>query len=128
MRNSLLSILTAVALLAFPTLNHAQAPVLGAAGEFVLFSTSGAVTNAGTPLYLTKLTGNVGANIGAVSGFGNVDGQMHAGDAATILAASDLLLAYNQLDAAIPNFFPSQLLGNGATLVPGTYLYLSRPR
>jgi len=121
MRNSLLSILTAVALLAFPTLNHAQAPVLGVAGEFVLFSTNGAVTNAGTPIYLTKLTGNVGATIGAVSGFGNVDGQMHSGTATAILAAADLLLAYNQLDAAIPNFFPGPLLGNGATLVPGTY-------
>lgn len=121
MRNSLLSIFIAVVLLAFPTLNHAQAPVLGAAGDFVLFSTSGAVTNAGTPIYMTKLTGNVGANIGAVSGFGNVDGQMHAGTATSILAAADLLLAYDQLDAAIPNFFPSELLGNGATLPPGTY-------
>ena len=114
-------LLVAIGILAFPTLNLAQAPALGTAADFVLFSTNGAVTNAGTLLYLTKLTGNVGADIGAVSGFGNVDGQMHSGDAATLLAASDLLLAYGQLDAAIPDYFPSVLLGNGVTLPPGVY-------
>ncbi len=121
MRIILQRLLVAVAILAFPNLSLAQAPVLGSAGDFVLFSTNGAVTNAGTLLYLTKLTGNVGADIGAVSGFGNVDGQMHAGDAATLLAASDLLLAYGQLDAAIPDYFPGVLLGNGVTLPPGVY-------
>jgi len=121
MKVILQSLLVAAAILVFPNLNHAQAPALGTAADFVLFSTNGAVTNAGTLLYLTKLTGNVGADIGAVSGFGNVDGQMHSGDATTLQAASDLLLAYGQLNAAIPDYFPGVLLGNGVTLPPGVY-------
>jgi hypothetical protein len=56
MRIILQRLLVAVAILAFPNLNLAQAPVLGTAGDFVLFSTNGAVTNAGTLLYLTNLT------------------------------------------------------------------------
>jgi hypothetical protein len=120
MKHTFFSTLVAIALLTSSEVNFAQAPTLGTAANFVLFSTNGAVSNSGT-LYLTKLTGNVGANIGAVSGFGNVDGQMHSGNAVTAQCASDLLLAYAELDAAIPDYFPGLLLGNGDTLPPGVY-------
>jgi gliding motility-associated-like protein/uncharacterized repeat protein (TIGR01451 family) len=121
MKRSLLLFITTVTLLfSFPLVNYGQAPDLGTAADFALFTTVGAVTNAGT-LYLTQVTGNVGSNIGPISGFGNVDGQLHAGDGASALASADLLLAYGQLASAIPNFFPSPLLGNGATLPPGVY-------
>jgi len=46
---------------------------------------------------------------------------MHDADIATAIAAADLTIAYNQLDAAIPQFFPAPLLGNGQTLFAGTY-------
>ena len=36
-------------------------------------------------------------------------------------ASADLLIAYNQLNAATPTFFPSSTLGNGQILVPGVY-------
>jgi hypothetical protein len=117
MKRTLLVSLTAVMALALSTKCMAQAPVLGTAANFALFSTNGAVSNTG----LSQLTGNVGTNNGASTAFGNVNGVMHDNDGASILAASDLLLAYNQLDASIPTFFPAALLGNGQTLTAGTY-------
>jgi len=116
----ILKTITAVALSLSPWVSIAQAPSLGTAADFVIFSSVGAVTNSGTG-FLTKLTGHVGANSGAISGFGNVDGNMYAGGPASALCAIDLLSAYNQLNAAIPGFFPAPLLGSGQILVPGTY-------
>lgn len=101
----------------FSTKVQAQAPVLGTTANFALFSTNGAVSNTG----LSHLTGNVGTNNGSSTNFGNVDGVMHDADGATQIAAADLTIAYNQLNAAIPNFFPSSLLGNGQVLMAGTY-------
>ena len=116
MKTTLLNVLAVMAM-ALPFTGHAQAPVLGSAANFVLFSTNGAVTNSGVSRY----TGNIGTNNGSSTGFGNVDGQMHDSDLVTAQCATDLLIAYNQLDSAIPTFFPAPLLGNGQVLVPGVY-------
>lgn len=117
MNKNLLFTLFAAALLALPIQGTAQAPVLGTTADFALFSANGAVTNTG----LSQLTGNVGTNNGSSTNFGNVDGVMHDADGATAIAAAELILAYNELDAAIPTFFPSSLLGNGQELDPGIY-------
>lgn len=117
MNKKLLMTLTAVVLLAFSNYISAQAPVLGSTADFALFSSNGAVTNTG----LSHLTGNVGTNNGSSTNFGNVDGVMHDSDGATAIAAADLIIAYNQLDAAIPTMFPAPLLGNGQELNPGIY-------
>jgi len=101
----------------FTSVIFAQAPVLGATANFALFSSNGAVSNTG----LSQLTGDVGTNNGSSTNFGNVDGVMHDSDGATATAAAALTVAYNQLNAAIPNFFPAPLLGNGQTLTAGTY-------
>ena len=113
----LLLVVTAVTLLMFPQINYAQAPVLGTVADYVLFSSNGAVTNSGT----SHLTGNVGTNSGASSGFGNVNGVMHNNDGSTAACAADLLSLYNQLKGAIPTIFPAALLGNGDTLLAGVY-------
>ncbi|MEO5776653.1 MAG: ice-binding family protein [Flavobacterium sp.] len=103
--------------------SNAQAPVLGTATDFVIFSRDGAVTSNVTNSLMTHLTGNVGTDTsGATStGFGNVNGVMHDDDTASHIASADVLTAYTQLNALIPNYFPSSLLGNGATLTAGTY-------
>ena len=101
----------------FPSQYEAQAPVLGIAANFALFSSNGAVTNTG----MSIITGDVGTNNGAATNFGNVNGVMHDADGTTAIAAADLIIAYNQLNAAIPNNFPAALLGNGQTLTAGTY-------
>lgn len=116
MKTSILSAVIAATLI-LPTTNFAQAPDLGTAANFVLFSSVGAVTNTG----ITHLTGNVGSNSGSSTGFGNVDGTMADGGPLSAQASTDLLIAYNELSAATPTFFPSSTLGNGQTLLPGVY-------
>jgi hypothetical protein len=116
MKTKLLITLTAVILFLIPNVNFAQAPDLGAAANFVLFSTDGAVSNTG----ISQLTGNIGTNNGSSTNFGNVNGVMHDGDSASIHCAADLLVAYNQLNGTTPDFFPAPLLG-GNTLIAGVY-------
>ena len=117
MKTKFYNTLLAAILLLAPTLGFAQAPTLGTAANFVLFSTNGAVKNTG----ISQLTGNVGTNLGSSTGFGNVNGVMDDVNGASGKCATDLLSAYNQLKADIPTFFPSSALGNGDTLVPGVY-------
>jgi hypothetical protein len=117
MKNKLLKTLTMVGLLLMSVQGFAQAPPLGTAGDFVLFSTVGAVGNTG----ISQITGNVGTNSGAITGFGNVNGVMNASNGATAQCAADLLNAYNLLNSTIPDFFPAPLLGNGQILGAGVY-------
>src|SRR5688500_5745478 len=117
MKKLLLSYVTAIALLFSSSAGFAQAPNLRTAGNFVLFTSTGAVNTTGR----SHLTGNVGSNSGAITGFGNVNGVMHNIDGASAQAAADLLLAYYQADTTTPNFFRAPLLGNGDTLKAGVY-------
>lgn len=109
--------LIVIIIMLLPTLNFAQAPNLGNTANFVLFTSNGAVTNTGS----SRLTGNVGTNNGSSTGFGNVNGVMHDGDLYSAQAATDLLLAYNQLNNKVPTSFPAPLLGNGQILTAGIY-------
>src|ERR1035437_7625271 len=117
MKTQLLKSVIAVSMFLLPNLNFGQAPNLGSAANFVLFSTNGSVSNSG----ISQLTGNVGTNNGSSTGFGNVNGVMHDGDGASGQCATDLLTAYNQLNSTVPGFFPAPLLGNGQTLTAGVY-------
>ena len=117
MKKSLLNFITVFTLLCAPTENFAQVPTLGSSASFVLFTTAGAVGNTG----ISQVTGNVGTNSGSSTGFGNVNGVMHDGDGVSGQSATDLLIAYGQLDNAVPTGFPAPLLGNGDTLVAGVY-------
>ncbi|MCD6069069.1 MAG: hypothetical protein K0S33_3895 [Bacteroidetes bacterium] len=116
MKKNLL-VTAALAALLLPAVIFGQAPNLGTAADFTLFSSNGAVSNSG----ISHITGNVGTNNGSSTGFGNVNGVMHDGDLASAQCATDLLIAYNQLNATVATFFPAPLLGNGQTLVPGVY-------
>lgn len=98
--------------------NFAQAPTLGTAANFVLFSSNGAVSHTG----LSQITGNVGTNNGSSTNFGNVNGNMHDQDPVSAQASTDLLAAYNQLAATTANFFLASPLGNNDTLIAGVYL------
>ena len=93
-------------MLLMPKSNFAQAPPLGTAAGYVLFSTNGAMGNSG----ISHLTGNVGTNNGSISGFGNVNGVMENSNGASGQCAADLLIAYNDLNSTVPTFFPSSLL------------------
>ncbi len=113
----LLFIVATSALLTLPKTTFGQTINLGTASNFVLFSSNGAVSNMG----ISQITGNVGTNNGSSTAFGNVNGGMHDMDATSALCSTDLLIAYNQLNAVVPTFFPAPLLGNGQILNAGTY-------
>jgi Ice-binding-like len=116
MKNRLL--FAALVILFFPSSNFGQAPALGTAANFVLFTTVGAVTNTG----ISQITGNIGTNSGSSTGFGNVNGVMHDNDGATAQCALDVMAAYIQLNDAIPDSSLAPLLGNGDTLKAGVYI------
>ena len=65
MKIKLLITLTAGILFLTPAINFGQAPNLGTCSNFVLFSTTGAVSNSG----ISHLTGNVGTNNGLSTAF-----------------------------------------------------------
>ncbi|MFZ4398922.1 MAG: ice-binding family protein [Bacteroidales bacterium] len=118
MKTRLINSLISVLLLLITNLIYAQAPPLGSAADYVVFTTVGAVGNTG----ISHITGNVGTNNGGITGFGNVNGVMtYTSDLKSAQAAADLLIAYNQLSSTVPAFFPASLLGNGDTLNAGVY-------
>lgn len=117
MKNKLLLFITITAALFFPNINFGQAPNLGTAANYVLFSSTGALSNTG----ISQITGNIGTDFGAITAFGNVNGVVHNDDTASAQCAADLLIAYNKLDSTTATFFPAPLLGNGDTLVAGVY-------
>ena len=117
MKQLLLSTLSAALFLSTPYFTKAQSPNLGTTANFVLFSANGAVGNTG----ISQLTGNVGTNNGAITGFGNVNGVMLNNNGTTLTARNDVVAVWNQLNNTIPTFFPSPLLGNGDTLTAGVY-------
>ena len=117
MKKNLLVTLSAAFLLLMSNFSFGQAPTLGTTANFVLFTSNGAVGNTGN----SNLTGNIGTNAGSSTAFGNVNGVMHDQDGTSAQAATDLLLAYNQLDTTTKNFDHSVLLGNGDTLISGVY-------
>ena len=102
---------------ALPRTLLAQAPSLGTAADFALFSSVGAVTNTG----ISHVTGHVGTNSGSSTGFGNVNGVMHDNDGASAQAFADVLSAYNQLNSTVATMFPAPLMGNGQVLTSGVY-------
>lgn len=117
---------TVLALLFFPSYSFSQtAPSLGtAAKKFVLFTTTGAISN--TIIPRSQITGDIGSNsASAVTGFVNVNGVMHVpANATTAQAQVDLNNAVIEINNSISNFTISGALGApgaGQTLTPGVY-------
>ncbi|HEX8357674.1 MAG TPA: ice-binding family protein [Segetibacter sp.] len=108
---------TVATLLSIPNIHFAQAPNLGAAGSFIIYTTTGAVGNTS----LSQITGNVGTNAGSTTGFGNVNGVMHSNNGTTATAASNLQTAYLQINSTTATGTHAPLLGNGETLNAGVY-------
>ncbi|MBC7389085.1 MAG: DUF3494 domain-containing protein [Opitutaceae bacterium] len=117
MKKNLLKSIALLALISGFNNVNGQAPTLGTAATFALFSSNGAVTNTGS----SQVTGNVGSNNGAGTGFGNVNGTMHDMDGTSAKAFADLGVAYKDLDGRIATNNPAPLLGNGQTLFPGVH-------
>ncbi|MFA6128581.1 MAG: ice-binding family protein [Bacteroidales bacterium] len=119
MKRKLLLILTAVLLALFPKANFGQAPNLGAASSFALFTSVGAFSNLG----LSVVKGDIGTNAGPLSGFppGTLDGAIYlAGDPTALQASTDLGLAYAHL-STLGGAVLGVGMGGGQTITPGIY-------
>ena len=119
MKKYLIVVLNAVILFFNPVRNFGQSPNLGTASSFALFTAVGAFTNVGT----TNITGNIGTNSGALTGFppGTINGQTHVADAISAQVATDVISAYTYLSNVTCGVTISTNLGNGQTLTPNIY-------
>ena len=110
MRKTFTLISTVATLLTFTSMSFGQteAPNLGTTAGFALFTADGALSNNGPSM----ITGDIGTNVGAISGFGTatINGSTRAPSSAqSMQAAADVNNAYNSLLAATC----------GTTIAPG---------
>jgi hypothetical protein len=119
MKDKMQNVFIAILLLLIPTIGSAQAPGLGTASRFVLFTSVGAFENTGT----SSATGDIGTGAGLFSGFppGTVTGEIHVADAVTAQAAIDVDIAYSHLQGLPCDSVIGNLLGDDQLLAPGTY-------
>jgi hypothetical protein len=119
MKANSLHIVAAIVVSCFSFTAFAQAPNLGSAARFVLFSSTGAVGNTGAT---SHFTGNIGTVTGAITMGVNVNGVIHNDNPTTTLAAADVLSAYSQLDTTTPTTVHPASLGSADTLGGGDTL------
>jgi hypothetical protein len=121
MRNSIKIYLIVIVLLTFPRLFFGQSLNIGTISNFAIFTGNGAVSNSGT----SNVTGDIGSDIGAVSGFGapsTFNGNSYTGDSVTAQAKLDLFNAYNQLvSMAVTDATHTPSFGGSETLTTGVY-------
>jgi hypothetical protein len=112
--------ITSLALIA-PIKTSAQTlPNLGTAANFAIFTSNGAVGNTG----VSVINGDIGSNLGAISGFESptVVGSIEHANAVTAQAVIDTQVAYDDLFAQ-PSTTPphAPAFGSGEVLPPGVY-------
>lgn len=107
-------------LFTFPGLNLAQAPNLGSAANFVLFTADGALGNTAN----SHINGSIGTNVGAITGFDptTIMGSIESANTLTAQVSMDVQAAYLQLfntPATVTDH--AAVFGGGETLLPGVY-------
>jgi len=120
MREIYLLLVTAAAFLSLPATAVAQAPDLGTAAAFAVFSTTGAFINIGP----TGIQGDIGNNdAGGISGFppGVVAGTIQINNATTAQAATDVNALYANLVSQTCENILGTSLGGNQTILPGYY-------
>ncbi|MFA9213127.1 MAG: ice-binding family protein [Candidatus Methylacidiphilales bacterium] len=119
MKNLLLGIYFLFIITLFPKTNFAQVPALGRATTFALFTSTGSFTNSGTSI----ITGDIGTNVGALTGFppGTLTGNVYVADSVTALASTNLGTAYASLSALSCDSTIGATMGSGQILTPKKY-------
>jgi hypothetical protein len=74
-------------------------PTLGTVADFILFTSSGGITNTGVSQILG---GAIGTNFGALTGFENVNCVKHIQNAETAQCKDDLQAVYDEITAIDP--------------------------
>lgn len=104
-----------------PFTSNAQLPNLGTAENFVLFTSAGALGNTG----VSTLNGDIGTNVGAITGFEDptvVNGSIEHANSVTAQCSTDVQAAYNEIFARTPTETGhAPAYGGGETLFPGVY-------
>jgi hypothetical protein len=104
----------------FLGINSASSQIsLGSIENFSLYSSDGAVTNTGA----SYIAGDIGTNIGAISGFAPpvvVNGSIQNTNSITAQAALDLIAAIDQINNTTATAGHLPVFG-GETLTPGVY-------
>jgi len=121
MQKTLIITLFCIAFLCFQKTVSGQMLQLGTLENFTCYTGDGAVTNSGTSTF----TGDIGSNLGIISGFGlptTMTGSIHNADAVTQQARIDLLNVYIHLnDLPISNTHAAAFGGN-ESITPGVYV------
>ncbi len=112
------TILVSFFLFSLPFLTFGQTPDLRTSADFILFSSSGGITNTG----VSKIFwGAIGTDFGALTGLDDVNCVKHMGDAATEQCKLDLQTVYNEISAITPTATITAASLNGGTITPGIY-------
>jgi hypothetical protein len=120
MKTQLLNALTALFMLLMPTVNFGQAPDLGAASSFALFTSAGAFNNVGASV----VTGDIGTYVGVLTGFppGTVIGDIYyEGDPVAFQAVAAVGAVYTDLSGRTCGFALGTPFGNGQILTSGVH-------
>jgi Ice-binding-like/Secretion system C-terminal sorting domain len=119
MKNPLLHLILAFALLMVPGRNAGQAPDLGSTAGFAVFTSVGAFDNLGA----SNIVGDIGTNAGVFSGFppGIVLGAIHVVDPVSAQASTDVETAYSFLFSLTCGAVIGTTMGSGQVLNPGIY-------
>ena len=120
MKILIINAITAVNLLLMPIISFGQAPNLGIASSFVLFTSVGAFNNTEA---LSVVTGDVGTNVGAFNAFppGTLIGQIHVQDGISAQVAPAVASAYSYVDALTCGLVHGVTFGGGEVLGPNIY-------
>jgi CshA-type fibril repeat protein len=126
MKKNLFYSVIVVTLLSFPNKSFSQTPNgtanLGILESFGAYTREGGITNGAGASFI----GDVGANIGVISGFGAPPafiGNTYNGNAVTDQAKFDLLRLYIHLNALFVDYpaIHAPAFGGGETITPGVY-------
>lgn len=119
MRNLITNICLTLFILFLSQEAQTQAPNLGSSANFAVFTAVGAFSNDGA----TVVTGDIGTDVGAFTGFppGVVFGQIHVADAISAQAAIDVDVAYGYLSTVTCGLVIGTTLGGGQILTPNVY-------
>lgn len=118
MKSKLHTLLLTVFLFSIPILNFGQTPDLQSCSDFVLFTSSGGITNTGvSQIY----GGAIGTNFGLLTGFEDVNCVKHIENAETIQCDTDLRAVYDEIAAMSPTATITAASLDGSTITPGIY-------
>jgi hypothetical protein len=122
MKKYLIFSIVSIVLILFSNISYSQTVNLGILESFEGYSGAGAVTNAAGATW----TGDVGTNIGIISGFGlppSFTGNTYNANAVTAQCRSDLFRLYIHLNDLFVDYPATHAaaFGGGETLTPGVY-------